>query len=77
MAKIINLGNEVKASDTIINELLEVKTDIKDLVVFVTLKEQEVAYISHTGLSLSQLALACKMLDKEFMEIIDLQEMDR
>lgn len=73
MSEVINISDNVYPIEDVIVDLVEIKDTIKDLVI-VTISHEGTASVSHTGLSLTHMALACKLLDKEFNNMLDLNE---
>lgn len=69
--KIVPINEEVYPLDTLLNDLEDIKHNIKDLVMVVVLNDGT-AYISHTGLNIMYAALACKLMDKEFNNMVEL-----
>lgn len=73
MSKVISISDEVYPIDDILKDLEESKDNIKDLAV-VTVCKDGTAFVIHTGLSFMHLALACKLMDKEFNSMVELAE---
>lgn len=71
MSKVIPISGDIYPIEDVIKDLIEIKDKIKDLVI-VTVLEDGTAYVSHTGLNFLHMALACKLLDKEFSNLIDI-----
>lgn len=75
MSKVVKISDDVYPIDDVIKDLESIKTDIKDLI-FVTILKDGTAYVSHTGVGFINIALACKLLDKEFSNLVDLNQED-
>lgn len=71
MAEIVSISDSVYPIDEVINDLDKIKDTIKDIV-FVTILKDGTAYVSHTGLNFMLMALACKLMDKEFDNLVNL-----
>lgn len=71
MSNIVKLHDEVYTIDEVINDLETGKELIQDIV-FVTILKDGTAIVSHTGLPLHHMALSCKLLDKEFDNMVEL-----
>lgn len=73
MSKVINLSDDVYPIHDVIKDLEDLKDTIKDLAI-VTILKDGTAFVSHTGVSFMHMALACKLMDKEFNNMIELAE---
>lgn len=71
--KVVTISEAVYPLDIVISDLEEIKDKIKDLI-FVTILKDGTAHVSHTGANLSDLALACKLMDKNFNDIVELEK---
>lgn len=73
LSKVININSDVYPLDEVLKDLNNLKDNIDDLVI-VTILKDGTAFVSHTGLNFLHMALACKLMDKEFSNLIDLNE---
>ena len=71
MADVVKLNDATYTLDEVINDLESGKELIQDIV-FVTILKDGTAVVSHTGLPLHHMALACKLLDVEFSNMVQL-----
>jgi hypothetical protein len=75
VSKVVPISNDIYPIEDVIKDLSEIKDKVKDLVI-ITILEDCTAYVTHTGLNFLHMALACKLLDKEFNNLIDNVEED-
>lgn len=75
MSKVIKISDDIYPIDDVIKDLQSLKDTVKDLI-FVTILKDGTAYVSHTGLNFMNMALACKLMDKEFSNLVDLTQED-
>lgn len=73
MDKVISISPDIYPIADVIKDLTDIQNDVKDLV-FVTILNDGTAYVSHTGLNFMHMALACKLLDKEFSNLVELAQ---
>ena len=73
MSKVVSISDKVYPVQDVIDDLVEASDSIKELVIVGILKDGT-AYVSHTGPTLADLALACKLMDKEFSNLVDINE---
>ncbi len=71
MAEIVKLNNSVYTIDEVINDLEIGKDKIQDIV-FITILKDGTVTVSHTGPPLHTIALACKLMDVEFNNLVQL-----
>lgn len=68
MGKVIKLATEKYTPEELLEDVLKDIKEFKDIVI-VVINTDGTSAISHTGLSLSELAVASKMVDYEFNRI--------
>ncbi len=73
MTKVVTISQDIYPIDVVISDLEEIKDNIKELI-FVTILKDGTAYVSNTGANLADLALACKLMDKNFNDVIELEK---
>lgn len=69
MTKVVSISDDVYPIDEVIHDLENIRDKLED-VVFVTFLKDGTASVSHTGLNLKSMALACKLMDVEFNAMV-------
>lgn len=70
--KVVKISDNIYTMDEVIRDLTELKEHIEDIV-FITFLHDGTATVSHTGLKIQHAALAAKLLDVEFNNLVHLQ----
>lgn len=69
---VVKINEDIYPIADVIKDINALQDKIQDMV-FVTLLKDGTATVSHTGLTFSSMALACKLLDVEFNNMIQLE----
>jgi hypothetical protein len=69
MSNVVKLSTDLYLVDELLADMVKDAHEIKHLLVFYVTDNDAVSFC-HTGLSLAQLAVAGKLLDKEFDEAL-------
>ena len=70
MSEVVNISDEIYSLSQLLADLHHASVNIREVVCFVELKDGT-SYISHTGVPLNCMALACKSMDNHFHEMMN------